>query len=259
MKAAKTASGPRCSSQRLPCGRRGRPGAARRRGRERPAGRPGRSRTVAVTRGSPAVRGTPRPTAPRSRASKRMSGSRGNSKGTSTAATMWPGPGRHDQHPARQEHRLLDGVGDEQSGEALVQEEALELVVEALAGDLVEGAERLVEEEQRRVERERTGQRHPHLHAAREPLRVALLEAPQSHQLDRLGHLAGALGAVHAVQLAEQLDVALHGAPGQQRGVLEHVADVAVRQRRCARSHPGAGPTRVAARSTCRSPRGRRS
>ena len=75
-------------------------------------------------------------------------------------------------------------------------EQAHQLGVEALTGDLVDGAERLVEQEHRRVERERAGQRRAHLHATRERQRVVLLEALQPDQLDRLGRRRGAAPAL---------------------------------------------------------------
>ena len=63
--------------------------------------------------------------------------------------------------------------------------------VEVLAGDLVDGAERLVEQEDRRAQRQRAGQRGAHLHAARERLGVVVLEPVEPDELDRLvGQLA---------------------------------------------------------------------
>ena len=106
------------------------------------------------------------------------------------------------------------------------QEQREQLVVEPLAGDLVEGAERLVEEEPRRVPGERAGERDPHLHAAGQPPRVVALEAGEADEVDRLCATGGALGLAHPVQLEQQLDVATDAAPRQERGVLEHVTEV---------------------------------
>ena len=77
-----------------------------------------------------------------------------------------------------------------------------QLEVEPLARHLVERAERLVHQQQRRVERERTGDRDAHLHAAGELPRVVLLEAGQ---LDEVEHLLHALVAALAVP-AEHLE-----------------------------------------------------
>ena len=88
------------------------------------------------------------------------------------------------------------------------------------------------------VEDERAGQRGAHLHAAGQLLRVLLLEPAAGRRARwprRRGRARSACGMPS--QLGEQLDVALHGAPLQQRGVLEHVAEAATgRPRPCRRS-----------------------
>ncbi len=99
------------------------------------------------------------------------------------------------------------------------------LLVEPFPGDLVDGAERLVEQHDRRLQRQRPGQRATHPHPARQRLGVVVLEAGEPDEVDRLLGDAAALLAREAVQLGEQLDVAADGAPRHQRGVLEHVAD----------------------------------
>ena len=135
------------------------------------------------------------------------------------------GPSRHDDDPGGEEHGLLDAVGDEQPGELLVLEQAQQFVVQALAGDLVERTEGFVEQEHLRLQHQRAGQRAAHLHTARQLLGVLGLVADEVDQLDRCLGLGEASGLVHALQFGVQFDVALHGAPGQQRGVLEHIAD----------------------------------
>jgi hypothetical protein len=104
-------------------------------------------------------------------------------------------------------------------------EQLEEFVVESLATDLVEGAERLVEEEHLRVHHERSGERAAHLHAAGELLGMLVLVAVEPDQLDRFTGPAFALSFGHVVQFGDQFDIALHGSPRQQRGVLEHVPD----------------------------------
>ena len=75
-------------------------------------------------------------------------------------------------------------------------------------------------------------------------LRVVLLEAGQPDHLDRRLGQSLPLGLVDAAQLGQQLDVLADGAPRQQRGVLEHVAEVVAVDRdgarRSARSRPEA-------------------
>jgi hypothetical protein len=53
----------------------------------------------------------------------------------------------HDQHPTGQKRGLDHRVGDEQGGETTFAEQAEQLVVEPLPGDLVDCTEGLVEEE----------------------------------------------------------------------------------------------------------------
>ncbi len=93
------------------------------------------------------------------------------------------GAGRHHEHPRRQEDRFGDRVGDEQRAEPEPLEQRDQLVVEALAGDLVDGAERLVEQEHVRFEHQRPGERGPHAHPARELLGVLVLGAGQADEL----------------------------------------------------------------------------
>ena len=73
------------------------------------------------------------------------------------------------------------------AGKALALEQAEQFVVELLAGDLVERAERLVEQEDLRIHHQRAGQRATHLHAAGELLRILLLEPVEPDEGDVLG------------------------------------------------------------------------
>ena len=178
MNPAKTASGPSASSQRLRWGRRSRLGAARRRtGSERPAGRRGRSRTVAVTRGSPAGRGTPRPTA---RRSGRRSGCRDRG-GTRRArrSRRRCGPGRADMTSTRLERNTaswIEWVMNSPAKRSCRKRRWSSSLSRSrvISSRAPNGSSK---KNSWRVERERAGQRHPHPHAAGQPLRVALLEA----------------------------------------------------------------------------------
>ena len=195
--------------------------------------RVGRSRGDAHTCALLGVRARPRRDSSANSGSKRSSGARGIGERHLEVADDAARAGAHHQHPGRQEHRLVDRVGDEQRGEALALEQAEQLVVQPFAGDLVERAERLVEQEDLRLEHQRAGQRGAHLHAAGELLRVLLLEPVQADEVrSRRRHGACRSAPVDAFELGEQLDVALHGAPLQQRGVLEHVAEAGCGRRR---------------------------
>ena len=103
------------------------------------------------------------------------------------------GPRRHDDDPGAEIDGLGDRVGDEDDGLAGAAPEPVELVVEMIAGDLVEGAEGLVHEQEGGVEGERAGNRHPLLHAAGELPGIFPLEAGEAHDLEPgLGALSGA-------------------------------------------------------------------
>ena len=95
-------------------------------------------------------------TSPRQRRrTRRRSAARasaGRRTGRRSRRRCGPGRARHHQHPRRQEHRLGDRVGDEQRRRSRLRWNRREqLVVEALAGDLVDRAERLVEQEHLRA------------------------------------------------------------------------------------------------------------
>jgi hypothetical protein len=60
------------------------------------------------------------------------------------------------------------------------------------------------------------------LHAARELLRVSALKAVQAHHVEDLERPRAAFGRRHVAGLEPELDVVLHGQPGQQGKALEH-------------------------------------
>ena len=74
--------------------------------------------------------------------------------------------------------------------------DALELVVQDVAGHGVEGAERLVHEQDVGVLGERPGQGDALAHAARQLVRALVGEAVEVHQLEQLGARAGAARAL---------------------------------------------------------------
>ena len=100
-------------------------------------------------------------------------------------------PRRHHDDPVGQEHRLGDRVGHEHDGGAGLGADAEQLGLHALAGHLVERAERLVHEQQPRALGERAGDRDALLHAAGELVGVVLREVGEPDELEQLGH-AGA-------------------------------------------------------------------
>ena len=93
-----------------------------------------------------------------------------------------PRPGRHHDHARREEHRLRDRVGDEDDRALRLRPDLEQLPVQALAGHLVERAERLVHQQERRVERERAGDRDALLHAAGELPRPVRPRSPRARR-----------------------------------------------------------------------------
>ena len=75
-----------------------------------------------------------------------------------------------------------------------------------------------------------SGDRHAHLHAARELAWIGALEAVEAHHPDRLLDPRGRLLSGNATQLQGEEDVLEHGRPRHERRLLEHEADVASRQ-----------------------------
>ena len=176
-----------------------------------------------------------------------------------------PGRRRHHDDAVGEEHRLGDRVGDEQRGGGPLRPDPLQLEVEALAGHLVERAERLVEQQHLGLGDQRAGDRDALAHAAGQLRRPGLLEALEADELDEVGdRRVGATGDAGRPRAAG--GCSLDRAPRQQRRVLEGDAEVvaAAGDRRAPRRAP-APPRRrrrrgrrgCAAPSTCRSPTGR--
>src|SRR5438105_992005 len=91
---------------------------------------------------------------------------------------------REQQDAVPDPYRFRDGVGDEEDGEARVLPEAQELLLHLAAGERVEGGERLVHEQDVRLDRHRAGDRHPLLHAAGKLVRERIHELRQADLFD---------------------------------------------------------------------------
>ncbi len=121
--------------------------------------------------------------------------------------------------------------------------QALDLDLHVETQVAVERGERLVEQQDRRLDRERTGERHPLLLAARELARQAIAEAAELHRLEEAVDLGGDLGPARAAGTQAIGDVLRHGHVRKQGVVLEDDADVAlvgrqVIDRRAVDPHP---------------------
>ena len=106
-----------------------------------------------------------------------------------------------------------------------------ELQVETLPRHLVERAEGLVHQQEGRVERERTCDRDPLLHPARELPGPARLEPAELHQLEHLLHASLPSRPAPTEHLERQRHVLRHGAPVVEHGILKHDPVVVVEPR----------------------------
>ena len=131
---------------------------------------------------------------------------------------------RHHHNAGRQIHRLGNGVGHKHHGAAFALPKLLQLLIEPVAGDLVERAKRLVHHQNARFKRQGTGDRHPLLHAARQLPGVLALKPGEANAGQLLQRNAAALVTRAALDLQWQGHVGQHGAPRKQCRGLEHIA-----------------------------------
>ena len=92
----------------------------------------------------------------------------------------------HDGDAVRHGERFFLVVRDVDEGDAEIGMQAAHLELQVLAQLLVERAQRLVHQQQARLEDDGAGERHPLLLAAGELARIALAVARQMNQLERL-------------------------------------------------------------------------
>jgi hypothetical protein len=138
-----------------------------------------------------------------------------------------------DRDPVAHLDRLVDVVGDEDDRLAQLRLEAQELVLQPLAVDRVDRAERLVHQHQRRVGRERAGDADPLALAAGELRGVAVAEV--AGQADDPQQLLDALvraALVPAEQVRDGRDVLADRLVREEADLLDHVADLAPQLRR---------------------------
>ena len=130
-------------------------------------------------------------------------------------------PVARDHAEIGQRHRLLLVVGDVDEGGADALLDGLQLVLH-LAPELeVERAERLVEQQHRRLDHERAGERHALALAAGKLVRPAPRDVLEPDQRQRIMDGAAALGARDALHQQPEADVAADAHVGKQRVVLK--------------------------------------
>ncbi len=147
---------------------------------------------------------------------------------------------QHD-HLVAEPDRLLDVVGDEQHRLVQLGLEAEQLLLQPGADHRVDGAERLVHQQHRRVGGQGPRDTHALLLPAGELERVPLGGLGcQSHQVEQFGRPGAGLLPVPAEQIGNRRDVVDHPPVREQPGLLDHVADAAPKLGRVQLRHIGA-------------------
>ena len=161
--------------------------------------------------------------------------SRGRPNGMSSTSLMRPGRARHHRDAVAEHDRLVDRMGDEHHGLALVGplHELQELLLQDLAGLRVERGERLVHQQDRRIDRERAHEADALLHAAGELIGILLLEAGEADEVEIVPHALLDDGRRRAGHGEPEGGVLVDGLPRQQAEMLEHHGDA--RRRSCDR------------------------
>ena len=137
---------------------------------------------------------------------------------------------RQDDDPIGDEDRLGNAVGDHHDRRRRPLPESEQLQVEPLAGQGVERAERLVEQQHLRLEGQRPGQRDPLTGAARQLRRPGRRQGRVESDQDGQGRQPFCtLRRGPAGQLQRVGDVVGGGAPGQESRLLEDEPDPRVR------------------------------
>jgi hypothetical protein len=140
------------------------------------------------------------------------------------SARMRPGCGDSSADAVAHHQRLFDGVRDEQQREAHLVPQLEQLLLHLAARERVERGEGLVHQQHARLHRQRAGNGHALLHAARELVRVHVGELGQA---DLVQVVQRALGRFLLAQRARgeqrEHDVLLHRLPRRQLvELLEH-------------------------------------
>ena len=134
----------------------------------------------------------------------------------------------HDQDSIRQGHRFGEIVGDQQRRLVRRFERLRQVVLQHHARLCIDRRERLVEQENVRIDRKRARQRHPLAHAARQLMRVMPGEFGQLEVRQQSRGAAFALGYRHALNFDAEHDVLGNGAPRQQQIFLQHEGDLRI-------------------------------
>ena len=133
----------------------------------------------------------------------------------------------HDGDVVAETDRLLHVVGDEDDRRRKLALDRLEVVLRLAADQRIEGAERLVHQQQSRLGGERARDADALLLAAGQLVRTALREGRriELEKMEQLLDPRGDAAAVPAEQRRHGRDVLRHGAMREEAVVLDHVTD----------------------------------
>ena len=134
----------------------------------------------------------------------------------------------HHREPVRDGERLLLVVGDQQRGRAGVAEDPPQVGREPDAELGIEGGERLVEQQQPRLGRQRAGQRDSLALSAGEGARHPVAVPAQADQVEQAATWSARRGARHAAEPQRIADVAGDGQVVEELAVLEHQREAAL-------------------------------
>jgi hypothetical protein len=134
-------------------------------------------------------------------------------------------------------------VGDEHDGLAVTLPDLEQFVLQALARQRVERAERLIHQQDLRPIGERAGERDALFHAPRQLLGIEAFERFQMHEFEQLARTRLRLALRQSLLQGTVHDVAEYGLPRKQGKFLEHRPAVRTRtrNRRAADSNAAAG------------------
>ena len=140
----------------------------------------------------------------------------------------------HNHDPVAQRHRLGLVVGDVECRDRQPRQQVVQLGPQIVAQARIQRRQRLVQQQDARLDRQGPGQGHALALAARDLVDPALGEMGDAHQLKHPPDPRVALGPGDAAQAQAVADIASHGHVGKQGVGLEHHADAAAldRQRR---------------------------
>ena len=145
---------------------------------------------------------------------------------------LFDATGVHHRDPVGHGERLILVVRHEHGGDPEVLQQAAEFDLHRLAQVPVERAERFVEQENVRLDRQGAGQGDALLLAARKRRHGAIPERPHLHEIERPRDLRRDRVPGQAPALQAEADVARDRQMREQRVVLEDDADVALMRRR---------------------------